>query len=201
MAGNVNLNLQTLGCDVYFITGNPSVKTRLIDTRSKQHIVRIDNDIQSDPLDVRDIQPHHLDVDAIVISDYNKGYISYELIESLLKTYSGPIFVDTKKTDLARLEGCIVKINSLEYSLIKSSCTDLIVTLGKDGARYNGIVYPAAPVEVSDVTGAGDTFLAALVSEYLTQQDITKAIPYAIRAAGITVQHLGVYAPTWEEIE
>ena len=199
MAGNVYNNLQKLGCNVNYLCGRTSTKTRLIDLRSKQHIVRIDNDVESDPITFASEIPATYDV--IVISDYNKGTVSYELIESLRQEFTGPIFVDTKKTDLARLEGCIVKINSLEHSLIKTSCTDMIVTLGKDGARHNNIVYPAEPVEVADVCGAGDTFLAALVTEYLTQHDVSKAIPYAVRAAGVTVQHLGVYAPTWEELE
>jgi D-beta-D-heptose 7-phosphate kinase/D-beta-D-heptose 1-phosphate adenosyltransferase len=199
MAGNVRANLETLGCNVTYLHGNTSSKTRLIDLRSKQHIVRVDNDVESTPMAfATDIPTIY---DAIVISDYNKGTVSYELIEELRQEFAGPIFVDTKKTDLARLEGCIVKINSLENSLIKTTCTDLIVTMGKDGAVYKGITYSADAVEVADVCGAGDTFLAALVSEYLTQRSIEAAIPYAVRAAGVTVQHLGVYAPTLKELE
>ena len=199
MAGNVCKNLEALGCDVDYLHGNTSIKTRLIDMRSKQHIVRVDNDNNSTPISFETAIPPIYD--AIVISDYNKGTVSYELIEELRQEFNGPIFVDTKKTDLARLEGCIVKINSLENSLIKTTCTDLIVTMGKLGAKYKNEMYATTPVEVADVCGAGDTFLAALVSEYLTQRSIEQAIPYALRAAGITVQHLGVYAPTWEEIE
>ena len=48
--------------------------------------------------------------------------------------------------------------------------------------------------------GAGDTFLAALVVEYLKTYSIEKAIEIANIAASITVKHIGVYAPTWEEI-
>jgi D-beta-D-heptose 7-phosphate kinase/D-beta-D-heptose 1-phosphate adenosyltransferase len=199
MAGNVRANLEALSCNVTYLHSNTSSKTRLIDLRSKQHIVRVDNDVESTPITfATDIPTIY---DAIVISDYNKGTVSYELIEELRQEFAGPIFVDTKKTDLARLEGCIVKINSLENSLIKTACTDLIVTMGKHGAVYKGVTYSADAVEVADVCGAGDTFLAALVSEYLTQRSIEAAIPYAVRAAGVTVQHLGVYAPTLKELE
>jgi bifunctional ADP-heptose synthase (sugar kinase/adenylyltransferase) len=132
MAGNVYQNLIALGCDVQFLHGNTSIKTRLIDSRSKQHIVRIDNDVVSMPLELEtDVPPVY---DAIVISDYNKGTVSYELIEKL-KHQGIPVFIDTKKTDLARLEGCYVKINSLEYSLAKTFPTELIVTTGKDGVQ------------------------------------------------------------------
>jgi len=197
MAANVKANLEALGCDVSYMHGDTSTKTRLIDSRSKQQIVRIDNDVTSKPIDFTNIPESF---DAVVISDYNKGTVTYELIEGIRKNYHGPIFVDTKKTDLARLEGCVVKINSVENSLIKTTCSDLIVTLGKDGARYKDITYPAEPVEVADVCGAGDTFLAALTWQYVRLNSMESAIEYAVRASAVTVQHIGVYAPTHKEI-
>ena len=51
-----------------------------------------------------------------------------------------------------------------------------------------------------DVCGCGDTFLAALTAQYLFTKDIEKAIIFANIAAGITVQHRGNYAPTYDEI-
>ena len=199
MAGNVRSNLEALECAVRYLHSEPSVKTRLIDTRSKQQIVRIDNDVYSTPIDVdsNDLYSY----DAIVVSDYNKGAVSYELVENLRKQFTGPIFVDTKKTDVYRFEGCYVKINSLEHSRLTSFCSGLIVTEGARGARLGAHIYPAPQVEVSDVCGAGDTFLAALAYGYLCTDDIVKAIEFANRAAGITVQHLGVYAPTLKELE
>ena len=197
MAGNVYNNLVALGCNVYAVYGDTSTKTRLIDTRSKQQIVRIDNDVHSSSAAIT----YKLDnYDAIVISDYNKGTVSYELIESLRKDYRGPIFVDTKKTDLARLEGCVVKINSLEFSQIKTKCSNMIVTLGPDGAECNGQRFSAPRVEVSDVCGAGDTFLSALTYCYVNTGSIEQAIKFAVKASAVTVQHLGVYAPTLQEI-
>jgi len=198
MAANVKANLEAFGCNVNFLTGEQSTKTRLIDSRSKQHIVRIDNDVISQTISIDSEIPDIYD--AIVISDYNKGTVSYELVEDIRKHYTGPIFVDTKKTDLARFEGCYVKINSLENSLAKNICSDLIVTMGKHGARYNEITYPTPNVEVADVCGAGDTFLAALVCNFLNTQDIEQAIMFANHAAGKTVQHSGVYALTEQDI-
>jgi hypothetical protein len=55
MAANVKANLEALGCDVSYMHGETSTKTRLIDIRSKQHIVRIDNDVQSKPIDFTNI--------------------------------------------------------------------------------------------------------------------------------------------------
>ena len=137
----------------------------------------------------------------MVVSDYNKGSVEYETIEQLRSNYTGPIFVDTKKTDLARLEGCFVKINQLEFEAAKTFPTELIVTLGKNGVRYKDYVLSAPQVEAFDVCGAGDTFLSALTYEYIRTQDMIQALEFATTAASITVQHIGVYSPTLQEIE
>ena len=200
MAGNVRKNFIALGVDPEYITNIETiVKTRYIDQKSGQQLIRVDtepyvqewNGVTSLKL---------FEYDAIVISDYNKGFINYGQIEIILKESQVPVFIDTKKTDLARMMGAFVKINSKEYSLAKSYCENLIVTLGGQGARYQGKIYPAPRVEVSDVCGAGDTFLAALTYQYLTTKKIETAIEFANKAGSITVQHRGNYAPTLQEI-
>jgi D-beta-D-heptose 7-phosphate kinase/D-beta-D-heptose 1-phosphate adenosyltransferase len=200
MAGNVAKNLEALGCKVNYLFGETSVKTRLIDERSRQQIVRIDNDVVSTAITFDTIIPDTYD--AVVVSDYNKGSVSYELIEELI-ALSIPIFIDTKKTDLERMQGAWVKINELEHSKIKSECSGLIVTRGSRGASaiHHNIDVSSPSVEVVDVTGAGDTFLAALTYQYLDTGDIEKAIRFANQASAVTVQHLGVYAPTLKEME
>jgi sugar/nucleoside kinase (ribokinase family) len=52
-----------------------------------------------------------------------------------------------------------------------------------------------------DVCGAGDTFLASLVYNYLNTHNINEAIRFANRSAAITVQHMGVYSPKLEELQ
>ena len=203
MAGNVRKNLEALGCDVDFIHGAVSKKNRLIDHRTKQQLLRLDNDAESEPISFEtDIPPVY---DAIVISDYNKGTVDYELIENLVKTQPIPIFVDTKKTDLARLHGCYVKINRLEKSRATSKLPNkehLVVTHGDLGAVWNDWVFPAEIVgDVTDVCGAGDTFLAALAYKFLETKDMRQAVKFAIKASSITVQHVGVYAPRLDEIK
>jgi D-beta-D-heptose 7-phosphate kinase/D-beta-D-heptose 1-phosphate adenosyltransferase len=201
MAGNVFNNLETLGCEVNYIFGETSTKTRLIDSRSKQQIVRIDDDITSDPIQFETVIPDIYD--AVVISDYNKGTISYELIEEVMAQVSCPVFIDTKKTDLKRFNGTYIKINQLEASRVTSLPNPewLITTLGDQGAVWNGHTFSAKSVEVADVCGAGDTFLSALAYQYLNTNDMSRAIEFAIRASAITVQHLGNYTPTLEEIK
>ena len=200
MAGNVCSNLEALGCVVSIITGEPSTKTRLIDERSKQHIARIDEDIKSAPIRFETAIPTVYD--AIVISDYAKGSVDYTLIEDILNEVKCPVFIDTKLSDLERMQGAWVKINELEYSKIKSECSGLIITKGSKGAEvpHHEISCTAEQVEVVDVTGAGDTFLAALTYQFLNTKDIQAAVKFAIKASSITVQHLGVYAPTLKEI-
>lgn len=199
MSGNVYVNLIKLGCHVNHLHGEYSKKTRLIDQRSRQQIARIDEDSISTPIEFATAIPRY---DAIVISDYNKGTVSYDIIEEAIATRI-PVFVDTKKTDLDRMQGAWVKINELEYSKIKSECSGLIVTRGAKGADviHHSIHCDAPAVEVVDVTGAGDTFLAALTYRFLETLDIQSAVEFATRAASITVQHMGVYAPALEEIK
>ena len=202
MAANVYANLEAFGCDVDFMThGAKSVKKRYIDERSKQHIVRVDEDHRGIPFNPHTPNITYAQYDAVVFSDYDKGYVSYDSVEEVRKLFSGPIFVDSKKRDLARFDGCLVKVNQLEGSLLISKPSDLIVTLGSAGAEHRGVNYPAEQVEVVDVCGAGDTFLAALAYWYLSTKDLTTAIKFANLASAMAVQHTGVYVPSSADID
>jgi bifunctional ADP-heptose synthase (sugar kinase/adenylyltransferase) len=203
MAANVYDNLTNLNCWIAFITNRENiVKTRYIDSRSGQHLLRVDDEPVIEPWN-GDIgsQPWET-YDAVVISDYNKGFLTYQHIEQIIRNFQGPVFIDTKKTDLQRFQGAWVKINELEYSRITSECSGLIVTKGAEGAIaiHHDIYCPTRKVEVSDVCGAGDTFLSSLTYQYLLTKDIEKAIMFANIAASLTVQHRGNYAPTYDEI-
>ena len=75
----------------------------------------------------------------------------------------------------------------------------LIVTLGEKGCMYlqGGDVsgfhyYPTDSVEVFDAAGAGDTFLAALVVEYLQTKNMDDAIKFANNKSKEAVQQKGV---------
>jgi D-beta-D-heptose 7-phosphate kinase/D-beta-D-heptose 1-phosphate adenosyltransferase len=204
MAGNVRKNLEALGCDVTFLRDKDRVseKNRLIDDRTKQQLLRVDRDVEGNPITFETAIPPVYD--AVVISDYNKGTVTYELIEELAQEVAVPIFVDTKKTDLARLSGCYVKINALEKSRATSlpKIDHLIVTQGHHGATWNGWIFPAEIAgDVVDVCGAGDTFLAALAYKFLETNHMPDAIKFANKASAITVQHIGVYAPRLDEIK
>ena len=74
MAANVCLNLQAFDIDITFLTNSEQlVKTRFIDEKSNQQILRVDNEERIRPL----VIPVSTDsFDAVVISDYDKGYLT-----------------------------------------------------------------------------------------------------------------------------
>ena len=200
MAGNVCLNLQSFGLDITFLT-NPEkiVKTRFIDEKSNQQILRVDNETRVKPLLVPVATSSF---DAVVISDYNKGYLPTEKIFEIVESATCPVFIDSKKTVLPNKENCFVKINDVEYEKLDDYNIDnLIVTKGSEGCIYKQTLYPAEKVNVYDVVGAGDTFLAALVYGYITTNNIDESLMMGNRAAAIAVQQPGTYILTEEDVQ
>ena len=210
MARNVHSNLHKLGCDTTIISnpsaginGEPRItKTRIIDEKSGYQIVRIDDEPKIEPWDgIVDTGGY----DAVVVSDYNKGFLTYEHIQNLIHNFNGPVFIDTKKKNLEAFNGAYVKINEKEFEAVESYAWDMIVTLGANGAmlrsEHANTNYATKKVDVLDVCGAGDTFLAALAYQYLVTNSIDDAIKFANKASSITVQHVGNYAPTLKEIK
>jgi bifunctional ADP-heptose synthase (sugar kinase/adenylyltransferase) len=202
MSANVLKNFAALGVYPDFVSNDETItKTRYLDKKSGQHLLRVDQEHSLTPWNGQ--TPCSLgQYKRIVISDYNKGFLTYESIEYIIRNAACPVFIDTKKTQLEDIsaEWVFFKLNETEYKSARSLPSNLIVTLGDRGAEYNGVRYPTNSVEVMDVCGCGDTFLAALTIEYLYTKDIKKAILYANKAASITVQHRGNYSPTCEEI-
>lgn len=202
MGANVWHNLEQLGCEVIFITTGRSTKIRYVDIKSNQHIMRLDEDPVRDPVSVPSLKNDLENWDAIVISDYNKGSITDSTIEYVKNNYAGPIFIDTKKRDLAKYDGMFIKINEKEFlNAISYPKQHLIVTLGAQGAKYKDKIFKAKEVKSVDVCGAGDTFFASFVYRYLQTTDIEESIIFANAASSITVQHFNVYSPTLDEIQ
>lgn len=189
MAHNVAQNLSALGIDVQLAAPHEVChKIRYIDQKTGEHLLRVDHDVKANPYKVGS-----LDVDAVVISDYDKGFVSYEVVQEIRNTFSGPIYMDTKKTDLGRFEGVYIKINQLEYDRAVSFPDEdyLIVTCGASGARHQGKLYEAPRVEVIDVCGAGDVFLAAFVANHLQNGSVEQAIEFANQKAALSCTKIG----------
>lgn len=82
----------------------------------------------------------------------------------------------------------------------------LIVTLGKDGARYfdgkNHVKVAAIKTEVVDTTGAGDTFNGALAFALSNQYELFDAVTFANAASSLSIEKLGAQTgmPLNEEV-
>jgi bifunctional ADP-heptose synthase (sugar kinase/adenylyltransferase) len=201
MSLNVKENLLGLGVSVGIVTNEKEIiKSRHIENKSRQHIIRVDwgEGEKVKPLSLDNIKDINFDqYDAVIISDYNKGFITKENISQILNfTNNTPVFVDTKKKDLRCYENCIIKINEKEKKEVTNFPKNysLIVTLGERGALYNNVIYPTDKVEVFDVCGAGDTFISALCSYYIFSKNMVDSIMFANRCAGFVVQKFGTYA-------
>ena len=197
MAWNVYNNLLAFDIEVYLLTNQEKItKTRYIDEKSNQQILRLDVEEEVKQLDYEMKDESY---DALVISDYDKGFITQEKLFELVDWFDGPVFVDTKKTTLPG--NAYVKVNDIEQKKLTNYNSDtLIITKGGEGTEYRGKLYPAEKVKVFDVVGAGDTFLAALTYGYLKYGSIEEAIPFANKAAAIAVSHTGTYVLTKEDV-
>jgi D-beta-D-heptose 7-phosphate kinase/D-beta-D-heptose 1-phosphate adenosyltransferase len=200
MALNVKNNLLALKNEVVMITNEnwaEVTKTRYIDKKSNHMIVRVDkNDKAFSRCNVKKIDFKKFD--CVVISDYNKGFLLEEDIEYISKQC--PLtFLDTKKI-LGKWAKNItyIKINNFEYSkndnktIMKLLKDKLIITLGSDGAKHKDITYSVEKVDIKDLSGAGDTFLAGLVHNFTRTKSISDAIKFANSCATEVVQQKGV---------
>lgn len=92
-------------------------------------------------------------------------------------------------------------INSINNQLLLKSMealkvNNLIITLGSNGCllideNYSIKKIDALPVKALDVTGAGDSFIAALSVSIKEKNNIIKAINFATKVAGIAVTKKG----------
>jgi len=199
MAGNVVTNLKALGADVDFITNQTEIrKVRYVCSKYNHMLLRVDENDTCEAFNPSSLLLNKYD--AVVISDYCKGFLSEEDIKMISQLYQSTIFLDTKKIlgDWAHYVN-FIKINSIEYNKSKEQIDNglvlqdkTIITRGKYGCNYQNKNYPTQEVPVKDVSGAGDTFLAGLVFEYVRTRNIEQAIQFAQECTTIVVQKLGV---------
>lgn len=205
MAGNVVANLQALGVTTVTLHNSENViKTRYVDDRSGQILLRVDeNDkvkrIESKVLEqITNNNLYGIKLDAIIISDYDKGFLEEDDIDFICKNNSN-VFIDTKKIiDEWIKYATFIKINHVEYERTEYTLKHLgiedklIITLSSRGCQHKGKIYPVKKVQIRDVSGAGDTFLSGLVAEYIRTNNIEQAIIFAQKCASIVVQKPGV---------
>jgi D-beta-D-heptose 7-phosphate kinase/D-beta-D-heptose 1-phosphate adenosyltransferase len=199
MAVNVYENIRSLGVEADIITDSGITKTRYVDEVSNQMLLRVDENDEVENIFLSDLASIKYNLyDAIVISDYDKGFLSETDIVYICNNHS-LVFMDTKKKIGNWAYGAeFIKINKKEFdanseNLLKEYNGELIVTLGNEGAMHWMNKFPIEIEHpVRDLTGAGDTFLAALVVEYLQKNNIDDAIIFANRCAAWAVTQKGV---------
>ena len=168
--------------------------------------------------------------DIVLFSDYGKGLLTENVSKNLIsiaKENSVKVLVDPKGKDYSKYEGAYLltpnlkeasealgisinpdKKDSLEgaLSLMQSQfkLSKSIITLSESGiALFDQTfkIFPTHAKEVFDVTGAGDTVLAALGFYLANDDSIEKAIEFANIAAGIVVGKIGAACVTMIEVE
>ena len=162
--------------------------------------------------------------DAVVLSDYGKGFLSREIVEAALACplviadpkpenlamFAGVNCVAPNVSEAARATGiAIVDSASLELAgrmlLNRLGCHDVIITRGEAGMSLFGrdgerIDMPSVARTVFDVSGAGDTVVAVLTLALAARIPIHTAMQLANFAAGAVVEKLGTATASPAEI-
>lgn len=167
--------------------------------------------------------------DAVILSDYAKGCLCESVLANTIETarkFGKIVLVDPKGKDYLKYRGAtLLTPNKAEAAAASgveitdvASCEkagqklletvnleSLLITLGEDGmqlfergrASQN---FPAVARQVYDVTGAGDTVIAALAIALGAGAGLASAAQIANAAAGLAVEQVGTAAVKREEL-
>jgi D-beta-D-heptose 7-phosphate kinase/D-beta-D-heptose 1-phosphate adenosyltransferase len=158
-------------------------------------------------------------VNAVILSDYGKGVLSPAVVQCCMaaaRTHDVPVFVDPKTDDFAAYRGATcVTPNAREMSQAARAPVDTIAEIEAAARRVmahagigailvtrseKGMTLvephgteraPARAREVFDVSGAGDTVIAALALAVASGRSLVQAMHIANAAAGVVVSKLG----------
>lgn len=209
-AGLVYKNLKSLGVDVELIDmfDEASVKTRVI--CDGHYVTRIDNDYIADGNTFLTyiLSQDFNEYNYVILSDYNKGTLdeSLKIIEHL-NTFGCKVIVDPKEHASHYKGAWLVKPNYKEFgdfgftdwqgNIITTNAGDNVV------ANIDNVVYdiPVDAVEVNDVTGAGDCFLAAFVYGLTKEFSYEKCLQLAVKGSTEAVTHVGTYTLAVSDLE
>ena len=164
--------------------------------------------------------------DVVVLSDYGKGGLAHIARMIRLARAAGKrVLVDPKGHDYSRYKGAsLVTPNLNELREVTGAWKDekelernaqrlredlvlgaLLLTRGKDGMSLyrkgrRALRVKAEKREVYDVSGAGDTVIAALAVMLAAGEPLESAVRLANRAGGIVVEKFGTAVATLEEL-
>jgi bifunctional ADP-heptose synthase (sugar kinase/adenylyltransferase) len=206
MAGNVRQNLlaHDSSININLITQSKVIKkTRYIDDKTNHMFLRVDEG--EDDIDKLILTPEKIEditkSDLVIVSDYNKGFLTEEVLIQIGKVSKLSI-IDTKKTISKDLidSFTFIKLNEHEYQrnrhISDKNKDKFIITLGMNGAKHNDIIFPSpSPKQTIDVSGAGDTFTAFFSLKYYETKNIAESITFANQMASIVVSKRGVATP------
>jgi D-beta-D-heptose 7-phosphate kinase/D-beta-D-heptose 1-phosphate adenosyltransferase len=168
-------------------------------------------------------------VSALVVSDYQKGVVTAGLLRRVLplaRRKGIPVLVDPKPRHFRLYRGAhVVTPNQLEAEQVTGlrvsgpaelaaagrrilsliGCRAVLVTRGEHGMSLfergrAPLHVPAAAREVFDVTGAGDSVIAALALALAAGATLPEAAALANAAAGVVVGKLGTAQATPSEV-
>lgn len=170
-------------------------------------------------------------IDAIIVEDYGKGVVTEELVHEIvsLATQQGKIVaVDPKTNHFNRYTGVSVltpnhheagaalhmSVDNHEgllfvgKQLLKKMESDyILITRGEEGMslfeQQNRMAthVPTMAQEVYDVTGAGDTVIAALTLGLAARGNPVDAVLLSNAAAGVVVGKVGTATTTQQELQ
>jgi D-beta-D-heptose 7-phosphate kinase/D-beta-D-heptose 1-phosphate adenosyltransferase len=166
--------------------------------------------------------------DALVISDYDKGVVTPRILREILPVAyeQVPVLVDPKLRNFnSYCPATLVTPNHLEALRMsdtedhsdaglhtaakvireKLGCDAVLITRGDRGmmlleANDQPVYVETAAREVYDVTGAGDTVIAALAGALASGATMLEAATLANHAAGIVVGKVGTATVSAEEL-
>lgn len=175
------------------------------------------------------LRDHLASCRAVLVSDYQKGVVTprvMQLVRERARRRRIPVLVDPKVRHFARYKGVsVITPNQLEAEqatglrirdekdlvavgrrlLSEVRCAAALVTRGEQGLSLferdkRPIHIPAAAREVFDVTGAGDTVIAALALALCAGARLAEAAVLANHAAGVVVGKVGTATTTAHEV-
>jgi len=213
-AANVTANCKAMGAEVvnHYGAGEPIVKIRVIG--KNQQVARVDFDHPQEPIQTLGQVLEKINI--IIFSDYGKGALSNidKLIQEA-KDRGIMILVDPKGHDYSRYKGAdVVKPNADEMRemvggwgneeelrakatklMQESQIRSILLTRAAEGmtlfTKNTAIHIPSTAREVYDVSGAGDTAIAALAVCLDKGYSLEDSARIANRAAGLSVAKFG----------
>jgi len=201
MASNVFRNIQPKVSGVKLITNQnwySITKTRYVHKGTNHTFFRVDSNQDIKRIDVKSID---LNYKIIVVSDYDKGFLTENDIH-LISGRHPLTFIDTKKPINLQTfsDYTYIKMNEFEWELCEKKgakyddwADKLIITMSERGCLYQNEVFPVnRDIEVRDLSGAGDTFMASLVYKFVESKDLRESIKFANECATKVVQKRGV---------